>query len=186
MSWTRVLEGSRSALLVGLLLGASSLAAADAQDPPEQGLSTVDSEALLRDRHRETLHPGEPLRIVGLEQGDNDFRARTPALVRSDRAALQVDPDEQYERRLAAYTNGSTFHRPLPANPVTPGAELGLPGTPVPGTPVNRGSAGEVPAEQSFTTRYLGPAALLFMLIAAGLLARTHLRPAAPLTTSAR
>ncbi len=48
------------------------------------------------------MHTG-PIRLVGMEQGDNGFRHRTPALERSDRVAAEVDHTELYRRRIAMY-----------------------------------------------------------------------------------
>src|SRR5262245_45090230 len=59
--------------------------------------------AVLFSRDRERMHPGDPLRVVGLEQGGNSFRDRAPALFASDRAPLQVDAEENHRRRLALY-----------------------------------------------------------------------------------
>lgn len=68
---------------------------------------------LLPGRNRARMHPGDPLVIVGIEQGDNDIRSRTPVLGQSDRAATFVNPDENYRRTLAMYDEGATFHEPL-------------------------------------------------------------------------
>jgi len=67
----------------------------------------------LPGRNRSRMHPGDPLVIVGIEQGDNDIRSRTPVLEQSDRAATFVNPDENYRRTLAMYDQGASFHEPL-------------------------------------------------------------------------
>jgi len=75
--------------------------------------------AVLFSRDRELMHPGDPLLVVGLEQGDNSFRDRAPALFASDRAPLQVDPEENYRRRLSMYEEAASFRVALPpADPV--------------------------------------------------------------------
>ena len=80
--------------------------------PPDVG--TPADRQLLRQRGREVLHPGDPLEIEGLEEGENDFRARTPALSRSDHEPTLVDVDENHRRRLAMYSDGERFSHPLP------------------------------------------------------------------------
>ena len=67
---------------------------------------------MLKDRSRELLHSETPIELVGVEQSDNSFRERTPALQRSDRAAALVDREENYRRRIAMYA-GESFHQPL-------------------------------------------------------------------------
>jgi hypothetical protein len=49
---------------------------------------------------------------VGVEQGDNTFRERTPALMNSAGEAAQVDENELYRRTVAMYTNGATYTAP--------------------------------------------------------------------------
>ncbi|MEM7305769.1 MAG: hypothetical protein AAF682_03820 [Planctomycetota bacterium] len=67
----------------------------------------------VRVNDREQLHPSlNPTVIVGIEQEDNSFRDRTPALYQSDRQPELLDPEENYRRRLAMYTEGASFHRP--------------------------------------------------------------------------
>lgn len=76
--------------------------------------NTVDhTEALLHERNRSAMHPGDPLKIVGLEQGGNNIRASTPMLEQSDRVAAMVNPDENYRRTIAMYEDGATFQQPL-------------------------------------------------------------------------
>ena len=81
----------------------------EADDPPTRGAAD-----LLWERNREVLHEGNPLELAGLDQGDEGFRARTPGLLRSDRAAALVDRDENYRRRLALYDSQASYHHPLP------------------------------------------------------------------------
>lgn len=70
--------------------------------------------AELNQRNRGVMHPGEALTIVGIEEGGNDIRSRTPALANSDRAAAVIDPDESYHRALALYTDGARFQSAPP------------------------------------------------------------------------
>jgi hypothetical protein len=85
-----------------------------AQDPAPE-----DSTA-LREHYRPTLHPGDPLRIVGLEQDGNDLRAKTPVLARGEHEPRQVDGEASYRRALALY-GGTFYHVPLaPASAAGP------------------------------------------------------------------
>lgn len=117
-------------------------AAAQQAASNDDARSSAQSQALLRERNRATMHPGNPLTIVGLEQGGNDIRSRTPALVSSDRAAAHVDPEELYRRTLAMYETGATFHRPLPALPGTAASHSREPPLPSPVDPVEKDSGG--------------------------------------------
>lgn len=86
--------------------------------------------AVLFSRDRELMHPGDPLLVVGLEQGENSFRDHAPALFASDREPLLVDRDENYRRHLAMYEESASFRAALPpADPTVvrhpaPGAKL--------------------------------------------------------------
>lgn len=73
-----------------------------------------EDEHTLQERNRSSMHPGDPLTLVGREQGDNEVRSKTPALAKSDRAAALVDFDENYRRTLAMYESHTMFHAPLP------------------------------------------------------------------------
>ena len=67
---------------------------------------------VLDERDREELHEGsDPFHIVGLEQGDNDFRSRTPGLAATDGEVLFVDEEELRQRQIAMLTGGSVFRR---------------------------------------------------------------------------
>ncbi len=68
-----------------------------------QGLSRTD---------RETIHPGDPLDIVGIDEGDNAFRTASPALAQGELAVTLVDPEELRARRLAMYSNQARFNTP--------------------------------------------------------------------------
>ena len=64
--------------------------------------SLIRTEGLLPGRNRATMHPGNPLTIVGLEQAGRDLRSGTPALEQSDRAVALVDPEENRRRAREA------------------------------------------------------------------------------------
>ena len=81
---------------------------------PAWAQRSADGETLLHDRKRAAMHPGDPLTIVGLEQGGSDLRSRTPVLAQSNRSIALVNTDENYRRTLAMYEEGATFHQPLP------------------------------------------------------------------------
>jgi hypothetical protein len=81
--------------------------------------SEVDAAVRVHDRAR--IHPGDPLALVGVEQGDNNLRGRTPVLENSVRAPTLVDADEHYRRTLALYENRAHFNAPLAL--ASPGAE---------------------------------------------------------------
>lgn len=70
--------------------------------------------AILFSRDRELMHPGDPLLVVGLEQGGNSFRESAPALLHSDREPLLVDAAENHRRRISMYEDSASFQRPLP------------------------------------------------------------------------
>ncbi len=71
-------------------------------------------ERLLAERERRALHPSpEPLELVGIAEGDNNFTTRTPALSGAAKGAVQVDPEEKYRRRLALYTERASFSQPV-------------------------------------------------------------------------
>ncbi len=74
------------------------------------------SKELLGSRNRDQMHPGEALKISGLEQNGRDVRARTPALEHSDHTTTAVAQDELYRRTLAIYSNRASFHEALPVD----------------------------------------------------------------------
>lgn len=82
-----------------------------AKSPRAPTSSEVDAAVRVHDRAR--IHPGDPLALVGVEQGDNDLRGRTPALANSARAPTLVDADEHYRRTLALYEKRAHFTAPL-------------------------------------------------------------------------
>ncbi len=63
---------------------------------------------------KEAMHEGLEIRIIGMEEGDNHFRDKTPALMNSDRKPALVDTDELYDRKRAMFEEGARFHTALP------------------------------------------------------------------------
>lgn len=87
----------------GCFLNGSALAQKQLNPEDLQGLSRTD---------RETIHPGQPLEIVGIGQEDNDFRAASPALAEGELAVTRVDTEELRSRRLAMYKSGARYNTP--------------------------------------------------------------------------
>ena len=83
---------------------------------PQAGHRSVPDGAsakILEARDRVALHPAlVPTVVVGLEQGDNSFRHRTPGLAQGDLAPAMIDVDLNRNRRLAMY-EGNSFTRPV-------------------------------------------------------------------------
>ena len=97
-----------SVFLVWIALAVMPAAQEDAASDAQQ------KEALrrLEEHDRVELHPAEdPLVVVGREQGDNDLRSRTPALMRVEDGVDRVDSEELYARAIALY-EGRVFHAP--------------------------------------------------------------------------
>jgi len=101
--------------LAGLLVGLTLAAPASSQMPTDQEARIERDAAVLRERGRQELHPGDPLGLVGNEQGSNSFRDRTPGLEQSTNQAAPVDVNANYARRIAMYEKGTTYHAALPA-----------------------------------------------------------------------
>jgi hypothetical protein len=59
--------------------------------------------ALLKQRSRSTMHPGDPFVLVGVEQGGNDLRSRSPALKNGVLAPQQIDAEELRQKKLGLY-----------------------------------------------------------------------------------
>lgn len=72
---------------------------ATAQDPADS--------RVVEDRERGRMHPGDPLVLIGNGDGDNDFRARTPALQQTDGEVAYIDREALRQQRLAMYAAGS-------------------------------------------------------------------------------
>lgn len=92
---------------------------------------------ILNEQDRVKLHPGDPLHVVGIEEGDNGFRERTPALLRSDRVVTLVDPEASRARKLALY-EGHVFSRPLATVDVARSSGAEAPPRPRPDTLAKR------------------------------------------------
>lgn len=107
--------------------GSAQPALAQRPKPSDRDPGLARAQAVLNDRNREMIHPGDPLTIVGLEQGGNDIRSRTPILANSDRIAAHVDPDDNYRRTIAMYDEGASFHS-APASSMRAGPSLASPG----------------------------------------------------------
>lgn len=95
-------------------VGGGLLAQEPEVEPKPREVVSKEEDQTLWMRGREILHEGDPLDLVGLEEGDNSFRHRTPILEQSDRAVAMVDLDENYRRRLAMYSDQGSFTEPLP------------------------------------------------------------------------
>ncbi len=72
-------------------------------------VGTADADRLLEERNREQSHPGDPLKIVGLFEGDNNLMANKGALRRSTYEPKLIDQDEAYERQIAMYEKRQTY-----------------------------------------------------------------------------
>jgi hypothetical protein len=82
---------------------------------PEREKTLREYQEILSSRNRDTMHPGDPLLIIGVDQDGNDMRKDTPILEQSDRKMVMVDQHEAYERALALYAAGAMYKTPLPA-----------------------------------------------------------------------
>ncbi|MEZ5980203.1 MAG: hypothetical protein R3F34_18595 [Planctomycetota bacterium] len=69
--------------------------------PPE--IVPKEVEQLLDERMRDRMHPGDPLDIVGIDEGAPGFRAKTPSLTRNVGSAVEIDLDELHDQRIAMY-----------------------------------------------------------------------------------
>lgn len=72
--------------------------------------------AIVRQRDRSAMHPGNPLVLVGVEQGGNDLRSKTPALASVERNARPVDAEALHDEKLQLYAGS---YGPLPAVSIT-------------------------------------------------------------------
>lgn len=108
MSPQRIIATSSVALILFLLVPSGRAQGGDqASTAQSEGIAEFEAQKdSLRERNRSAMHPGDPLLIIGVEQGDNDIRSRSPALLQSDRAATRVDAEEAHERRLALFDSG--------------------------------------------------------------------------------
>ncbi len=109
------------------MLATGGIARGQAPDSPSENATNAEIESVLGARNRARMHPGNPLEIVGVEQGANDIRSRTPALANSNRAVVVLNADELHDRTLAMYENGARFSQPaaaLPTEKATPKRSL--------------------------------------------------------------
>lgn len=141
-----------------MLLGSRSPTRAQEPAPAKEEGQGPEIENLLRERDRVRLHPGNPLEIVGLEQGDNNLRARTPALANSDRAPKQLDSGDLYQRTLSMYDSGARFNQP-PLLAAAPGERLKI-------AAARRAPAALLPAEPEAIRQSVTIASLLACLFA--------------------
>jgi hypothetical protein len=120
-------------LVAPALLAAPALAQAqvEAVGEPNPAKPQVDrgQEQLAADRGREFMHPDiDPVRVIGNEELDNDFRSRTPRLGTNTEPPVLLDEDQAYLRRLAMFERRASFSSAIPAAPwsehyVDPGRE---------------------------------------------------------------
>ena len=101
---TRILRTAWIALLV----------AGTAAGQRGRALDPQDLDRLREVLDREDMHPEGGSELVGIEEGDNGFRERTPALLKAEQNRRQVSEDDLYNRRLALF-EGRIFAAPLPA-----------------------------------------------------------------------
>ena len=139
---------------VGLCVIAWMIVCAGSSAGQQSGLRDRDkaaararTQAVLRDRNRETMHPGDPLTIVGLEQGGHDLRSHTPALMQTDHVVAPVDPEEMHQRAIAMYEDRIAFDQPPrrifePIAPTLGDSRAGKDATPVQAETGNSGSHG--------------------------------------------
>lgn len=88
--------------------------AADAPVEKPHEYVSKDQHAVLDERERERMHPGDALNLVGIDEGAPGFREKTPSLARNTGTVAFVDPDVLREQRLAMYEAGHVSTRPLP------------------------------------------------------------------------
>jgi len=103
---------------------AAALAAALVAPAPGQDAPSHDDRDTVRSRDRGDLHPGDPLRVVGMGDADaaNDFRGGLRIARRGDLEPVQVDQEEAYQRRLALFEAGARIDRP--SNVAAPAREV--------------------------------------------------------------
>ncbi len=91
---------------------------------------------------KEAMHEGLEIRIIGMEEGDNHFRDKTPALMNSDRKPALVDTDKLYDRKRAMFEEGARFHTSLPVLGKGPAPRQSAVQAPPPG-PARKGGGGD-------------------------------------------
>ena len=68
-----------------------------------EDFESLDATGLLSRRDREAIHPGEPLKVVGLGQEENDFRSGLHAAAQGNFVPVAVNEEESYARQLAMF-----------------------------------------------------------------------------------
>lgn len=99
-----------------LMAGASASSLPNEPDQEQEFVTDPESAKtmeLLSRRNRETIHPGNPHNLIGLGEGDNNFRSGLNALGRGEYIPAAVDRTDAYERQLAMHQGGTTFDRPM-------------------------------------------------------------------------
>jgi hypothetical protein len=84
-----------------------------AQQKKQKSDSASLTRKILSERDRETLHEHLPVELIGIEEGDNQFRNATPALMKCNRTKVELDMEDFHARKLAMYEEGASFHTPL-------------------------------------------------------------------------
>jgi hypothetical protein len=112
------------ACLSALMLCASPAEAQEQEKKKRKWDSETQSKRKLRECNREELHEHLPIELVGIEQGDGQFRAASPALLKCSRPETKIDLEEYYDRKIAMYEQGKTFYQPLAATMI-PGSSSG-------------------------------------------------------------
>lgn len=100
-------------MLLAALLATPAASARQGTRPAPQ----PDDTRVLFERDRATMHPGDPLRVAGLEADGNDLRSRTPALAKAVRGSTERDPEVARERALAMFALRARFSAAPPARP---------------------------------------------------------------------
>ncbi len=139
-----------------LALAAAPASAQSYSDVPVFAERPDSNEALmvLGDRDRAAIHPGDPLRISGVMEGDNDVRTGLHALGRGEYKPVLVDADEAYERQLAMLETGARYDSSSAAayRGGSQGPEIVRPGTgPNPAGEAGHGEGSEQPEPRSTT-----------------------------------
>ncbi len=101
-----------SCFLLVLLISTAVGAAGQSREKPAKPKAETKLPGLERSDRAES-HNDIPIRLIGIEQGENSFREQAPALKHSDRRSAQVDITQSYQRKLAMYEEGKIFSLPL-------------------------------------------------------------------------
>lgn len=109
MGTTNMIATAKSLALVALAVVATT--ATGVAQELQTGPDPIAVGRSLPDADREELHPGDPLRLIGVDEGDNVLLEDTYALKRSESQPVLVDLDDQRARQLALL-EGETFDRP--------------------------------------------------------------------------